>query len=108
MQLKFNLLESSSDARLSPSSVSSLMAIDLGVVERQYHKFTTNMPRVRPYYAVKANPDFEILKTLQRLGAGFDCASANEIDLALKAGADSNEDIIFANCCKFPGDVTFA
>jgi len=84
------------------------MAIDLGVVERQYHKFTTHMPRVRPFYAVKANPDTEIIQTLQRLGAGFDCASANEIDLALTAGADSNEDIIFANCCKFPGDVTFA
>lgn len=84
------------------------MAIDLGVVERQYLKFITNMPRVRPYYAVKANPDPEIVKTLHRLGAGFDCASAREIELAINAGADSNEDIIFANCCKFPGDITYA
>lgn len=91
-----------------PAAVSSVMCVDLGQVERQYHKWTEMMPRVRPYYAVKANPDAAIVRTLLDLGAGFDCASASEIQMVLAAGGDSLRDMIFANCCKFPSDIAYA
>lgn len=34
------------------------------------------MPRVTPFYAVKCNPEPGILRLLDALGTGFDCASA--------------------------------
>lgn len=33
------------------------------------------MPRIQPYYAVKANPDPVMLKLLASMGVNFDCAS---------------------------------
>ncbi len=44
------------------------------------------MPRVRPHYAVKANPDRRVLKVLMQEGAGFEIASIAELDLLLVAG----------------------
>jgi len=93
---------------LSGSAVSSIMSIDLGTIQRQYHKWVELMPRVRPFFAVKSNPDPQIVRTLFEAGAGFDCASAHEIEMACTAGADGANDIIYANCCKFPADINFA
>lgn len=90
------------------SAVSSIMSIDLGIIERQYDKWTDLMPRVRPFFAVKSNPDPEIVRTLHEAGAGFDCASAHEINMARSVGADGLDDIIYANCCKFPADIAHA
>ena len=39
------------------------------------------MPRVRPHYAVKANPDPRVLKVLIQEGCGFEIASIAELDL---------------------------
>ncbi len=47
------------------------------------------MPRVMPFYAVKSNPDVNILRTLKMLGAGFDCASEAELDAVKKLGQQS-------------------
>ncbi len=33
------------------------------------------MPRVTPFYAVKCNPEPGVLRLLNSLGTGFDCAS---------------------------------
>ena len=41
----------------------------------RYDKWTSALPGVQPFYAVKCNPDRAIIKTLAALGAGFDCAS---------------------------------
>lgn len=35
----------------------------------------------KPHYAVKCNPNPAILGLLAALGAGFDCASAKELDI---------------------------
>jgi ornithine decarboxylase len=48
---------------------------DLGEVARQYKQWTRLLPRVKPYYAVKCNPDPMIISTLANLGTGFDVAS---------------------------------
>ena len=42
--------------------------VDLGVVVRQYQKWITLMPRVKPFYAVKCNPEPALIKTLAALG----------------------------------------
>ena len=58
--------------------------VDLGEVARLFRDWVAAMPRVVPFYAVKANNDEGILAMLATLGAGFDCASDAEVcDLAL-------------------------
>src|SRR6266581_2393113 len=51
------------------------LLIDSGIVREKTQRFTAAMPRVRPHYAVKANPDPRVLKTLLEEGAGFEIAS---------------------------------
>ena len=50
--------------------------------------------------AIKCNPDPYILRLLAALGAGFDCASAGEINQVLAIGGIDSSRIIFANPCK--------
>lgn len=57
--------------------------------------------------AVKCNPDLSIINFLASLGAGFDCASSNEMQLVLSQGI-SPERIIFSNPCKMRQDLRFA
>ena len=65
------------------------------------------MPRVEPFYAVQCNPDPAIVATLAALGAGFDCASAAEVELVLSLGVRPHR-VVFANACKRPADVRAA
>ena len=74
---------------------------DIGVVIRRYVQWTTQLPNVRLYYAVKCNPDPIIIRTLAMLGAGFDVASSGEIELVLSTlGSTWASQLIFANPCK--------
>lgn len=65
------------------------------------------MPRVTPFYAVKCNPEPGLLKLLNALGTGFDCASKGELDMILKMGVDPSR-IIFAHPTKRPVDIRYA
>lgn len=76
-----------------------LMAISRSVLRAQVARFRRALPRVEPFYAVKANPHPAVLKTVAAAGTGFDVASKSELEAALAAGADS-ERIIFANTIK--------
>jgi ornithine decarboxylase len=62
---------------------------------------------IKPYYAVKCNPNPAILHTLDRLGTGFDCASRDEIDRCLDMGVPP-ERLIFANPCKLEAHILHA
>ncbi len=53
--------------------------VDLGQVARLFRDWMAAMPRVVPFYAVKANNDEAIIALLAALGAGFDCASDAEV-----------------------------
>lgn len=80
---------------------------DVGVVERQVKRWHRNLPRVRPFYAVKCNPDETLLKVLVSMGTGFDCASGEEMAACLKLGV-APKDIIFANPIKNVKDLKYA
>ncbi|KAG2226459.1 hypothetical protein INT45_014203, partial [Circinella minor] len=73
----------------------------------QHEKWKTYFPRIQPYYAVKCNPDIEIIRYLVSLGLGFDCASGPEIQLVLNHGADPSK-IIYAHPCKQISHLKFA
>lgn len=81
--------------------------MDISQVLHLWDTWTIAMPRVRPYYAVKCNPDPVLLSILCSLGAGFDVASQSEIDAALSIGASAS-DLIFANPCKLPSHMSQA
>jgi ornithine decarboxylase len=55
-----------------------LFVIDHDEVRRNYRAFREGLPRVQAYYAVKANPEPKVVKTLYEAGASFDVASMPE------------------------------
>ncbi|KAJ5170447.1 Ornithine decarboxylase [Penicillium coprophilum] len=80
---------------------------DMGEVYRQHMRWKMNLGRVKPFYAVKCNPDPEVLRLMAQLGNGFDCASKSEIDLALQTGIDPSR-IIYAQPCKTKSYLRYA
>ncbi|MBN2243831.1 MAG: type III PLP-dependent enzyme [Acidobacteria bacterium] len=58
-----------------------LLVVDHAAVRSNYAAFRRHLPRVQAYYAVKANPDPEIIRTLYGIGASFDVASIAEFNL---------------------------
>src|SRR5579862_5628082 len=55
-----------------------VVVIDHDRIRRNYAAFRRYLPRVQAYYAVKANPAPEIVRTLYAAGASFDVASFPE------------------------------
>ena len=61
-----------------------LLVFDHDVIRGNYRRFKKHLPRVQCYYAVKANSDPEIIKTLFDEGASFDVASFPEFQAVHK------------------------
>jgi ornithine decarboxylase len=80
------------------------LVLDLDVVRDNYAAFARALPDTRVFYAVKANPDPEILKLLAELGSCFDTASVAEIEEVLAAGAGADR-ISFGNTIKKERDI---
>jgi diaminopimelate decarboxylase len=81
--------------------------IDLGEITRTYINWTTMLPDVKPYYAVKCNPNPVLLEALAALGANFDCASENEMKTIIEITKDPTR-IVFANPCKMTSQIRYA
>lgn len=86
---------------------SPVMLIRRNLLKKQFERFRNHLPEVMPYYAIKANPHPEIIKTFAKLGACFDVASANEMNLVLSLGVAPTK-IIFANTIKSVPDLQTA
>ena len=63
---------------IAVKSGTPVLVIDHEKIRENYKCFTEALPRVQAYYAVKANSDPEIVKTLYKMGASFDVASFPE------------------------------
>ncbi len=83
------------------------LVLDLEVVRDNYLAFAKALPDTRVYYAVKANPDPQILELLVQLGSSFDTASLAEIQQVLAAGAGP-ERISYGNTIKKERDIARA
>jgi ornithine decarboxylase len=81
--------------------------IDIGKVISQYNRWTEKLPLVKPYYAIKCNPNPVVIKVLSSLGCNFDCASKNEIAVVNQITGDPSR-IIFANPCKMSNQIKYA
>ncbi|KAI0124171.1 pyridoxal-dependent decarboxylase [Xylariales sp. AK1849] len=92
-------VESIDHESCDPGDEDTFFVGDLGEVYRQHVRWKKNMPRVKPFYAVKCNPDPRVIQLLAALGTGFDCASKAEIEQILNIGVDPTR-IIYAQPCK--------
>ena len=93
-QLKQDAVE-----KLAENYGTPLLVLSMEQVKANYECLKTYMPRVRIYYAMKANPHPEILKAMMNLGSSFDVASAGEIRTLNELGV-SGERMIYANPVK--------
>ena len=64
--------------KLAKEHGTPLFIIDHDKIRKNYQTFKKYLPRIQAYYAVKANSNQEIIKTLFNEGASFDVASYNE------------------------------
>jgi ornithine decarboxylase len=83
------------------------LILDTAIVREKARRFRAAMPRVRPHYAVKANPDRRVLKVLAQEGCGFEIASTAELDLLLGLGVPAAE-VFFSNPMKSREAVAYA
>ena len=84
-----------------------ILIVRRDALRTQLARFRKALPRVEPFYAVKANPHPEIIKFMAAEKAGFDVASQAEMEAALAAGAPPAR-IIFANTIKPPEAIAAA
>ena len=78
-------------------------------LERHYNLFAkaVGVPRHHVFFAMKANSNQAVLKTLARLGAGADTVSEGEIRRALAAGIPASR-IVFSGVGKSAAELAFA
>jgi ornithine decarboxylase len=74
--MKTNLLKELAQEHGTP-----LFIVDHEAIRSNYAEFNRRLPRVQAYYAVKANPDPAVIRTLYDIGASFDVASIAEFNL---------------------------
>jgi ornithine decarboxylase len=95
--------------RIAREQGTPVVIIDHDVIRQNYATFKKHLPKVQAYYAVKANPAPEIVRTLYAAGASFDVASLPEFMLVydnvkhLPATEQQNfiwDKIIYANPTK--------
>ncbi len=85
-----------------------LIVIDHNLIKANYNKFCKYLPDVKPFYAIKANPESKIVETLYHEGCGFDVASWEEFMVVYDTIEGSHEDkkafmnekVIYANPVK--------
>lgn len=89
------------------TSNDAFYVVNLSEIVRIINLWKTELPRVIPHYAIKANPDNMIAKVWANAGGAFDCASKEEIIQVLALGVDP-KNIIYANPVKQNEYISYA
>lgn len=76
-----------------------LLVLSLEQIEKNYRLLRTHLPRVKVFYAIKANPHRRILELMRDLSSNFDVASDGEIMELSSLGVDGSR-MIYANPMK--------
>jgi ornithine decarboxylase len=76
-----------------------VLLIDPEIIRIKARRFHAAMPRVHPHYAVKANPDPRVLRTLIEEDCSFEIASIAELELLRSLGVPAAE-IYYSNPMK--------
>jgi len=83
------------------------LLVDTDLIRHKVRRFQAAMPRVHPHYAVKANPEPRVLRTLIEAGCGFEIASISELDLLLSLGVNAAE-VYYSNPIKSRAYIEYA
>ena len=83
------------------------LVVDTDIVRKNYRALRKYMPLAEVFYAVKANPAWEILSVLVGEGSSFDAASFQEIEMCLLAGSPVGQ-IAYGNVIKKSSDIAKA
>lgn len=83
-----------------------VLIMDLDRVAEKYDELTQSMPTAKIYYAVKANPNPEVIRLLAHKGSNFDVASRYELDFMLSMGV-SPDRLSYGNTIKKKTDVSY-
>jgi ornithine decarboxylase len=75
------------------------LLIDKAKVRQKVHGIGKHIRNAEVFYAVKANPDIEVLKLINSLGIGFEIASEGELNILASIGV-SSERMITSNPIK--------
>src|SRR5829696_6518178 len=75
------------------------LVCDLETVRERYANLTAALPGVSCYYAVKCNPEPELLAAFDQLGSSFEVASCAELQMLQKLGVDP-ERVLYSNTVK--------
>ncbi len=81
METKQVRIKASHLKELAQKHGTPLFIVDHEAIRSNYAEFNRRLPRVQAYYAVKANPDPAVIRTLYDIGASFDVASIAEFNL---------------------------
>ncbi len=96
-----------SAARLVKEHGTPLLVTFRAVVERNYRALASVMPRVKIFYAVKANPDHPVIETLVRLGSGLEVASPRELEIARSLAVPASR-LLYTQPIKKEEEIAFA
>uniref|UniRef100_A0A674PFC4 ornithine decarboxylase n=1 Tax=Takifugu rubripes TaxID=31033 RepID=A0A674PFC4_TAKRU len=91
----------------SMDSEEPFQVLNLDTLIQMHLKWLSYLPRIKPFYAVKCNSTETVLRTLNALGTGFDCASKGEISQVLSLGVKP-ENIIYAHTTKPQSHIKYA
>lgn len=80
---------------------------DLDFIAQRYQTLSKALYGVRLFYAMKANPNFEVLQKFKSLGAGADVVSLGEIKRALESGFTPG-DIVYSGVGKTRHEISEA
>lgn len=88
-----------------------LYVYDGDLIGEKYERFTDafsrHYPKVKVYYALKANSSLSIVALLKKAGAAAECISMGEMQIALQLGYQGSE-ILFTSSSKSPQELEFA
>jgi ornithine decarboxylase len=70
--------------KLAEKEGTPLLIIDHDIIRANYEKLRKHLPRVGLYFAIKANPEPQIIRTLYPLNSGYDVASLQEYESVLE------------------------
>ncbi|MEE2656159.1 MAG: type III PLP-dependent enzyme [Chloroflexota bacterium] len=86
---------------LCPAQATPFLLMDRTAIQSRAMDFITQAKSSGVFYAVKANPDPQIVRLIANAGMGFEISASNELDLLLSMGVDVRK-IITSNPIKAP------
>lgn len=93
------ILDQSTVNRISDEISTPILTLSIDQIEYNYNFLLKHIPNLKVFYAMKANPDENIINSLNNLNSNFDVASINEILQLIKLGI-SPDRLIYANPVK--------